>query len=172
MIRGPAEELVFSDDEEEAPRPKGKSKKSKQVERPTKIIPTGSDDSDDSSEDDEDDERITMANMEAKSKALDVAAAAEAELDAAELRAAAEAGEDEMDVDSGEEEGMEGDEEDQFHLPTAEEREQEKASGGPELHILQRRLRECVRVLNKFKKRAEAGRYILFHIREKPNQNI
>ncbi|TEB31263.1 NOL1/NOP2/sun family putative RNA met [Coprinellus micaceus] len=68
-----------------------------------------------------------------------------------------------MDVDSGEEEGVEG-VEDEFHLPTAEEREQEKASGGPDLHILQRRLRECVRVLNKFKKRGESGRSRSEHI--------
>ena len=108
-----------------------------------------------------------MGNMEAKSKALDVAAAAEAELDAAELRAAAEADEEGMDVDSDEGEGMEGEDEDEFHLPTAEEREQEKAAGGPDLHILQRRLRECVRVLNKFKKRAEPGRYVHFELREK-----
>ncbi|KAF6765111.1 NOL1/NOP2/sun family RNA met [Ephemerocybe angulata] len=155
IIRGPAEELIFSDDEEEEVVLKGKTKKSKQADRPKKIIPTGSDASS-SDEDSDDDEHITMDNMEAKSRALDAAAAAEAEADAAEMGEAVEGDLDEefdgMDVDEDEDA-------EEFHLPTAEEREAEKAVGGPELHALQRRLREVVRVLGNFKKRAEAGRY-------------
>lgn len=150
--------MFSDDDEEEVVQPKGKSKKSKQADRPAKIIPTASDADSDDSDEGSDDEDITMGNMEAKSRALDAAALKEAEMDAAELRRAAEQEDedsDEMNVDSEAEEDDDGE---AFSLPTAEEREAEKASGGPELQYLQRRLRECVRVLGNFKKRAEPGR--------------
>ena len=92
---------------------------------------------------------------------MDEEAAREAELDAEEMRAAAEQQEEDdelnMEVDS---EGGGGEEDDEaFHLPTAEEQQAEKAAGGPALEALQRRLRECVRVLGNFKKRAEPGRF-------------
>ncbi|PPQ64100.1 hypothetical protein CVT24_008917 [Panaeolus cyanescens] len=157
-LRGPAQEFDFgSDDDEEPSIPvTSKNKRSKQAERPKKIIPTGSDDS--SSDEDEDDEPVTMANMAARSRKLEARAAAEEELDIAEMQAreAAEL-EDEDDMDDEIEEDGDMDTE-QFHLPTAAEREEEKANGGPDVHTVQRRMRECVRVLSKFKKRAEKGR--------------
>lgn len=100
-----------------------------------------------------------MANMEARSKALDARAAAEAELDAEELRGAQEDEEEDEDVDMDGEADEEGNmDAEPFHLPTTAEREEEKARGGPDLQVVQRRLRECVRVLEKFSKRAEKGR--------------
>ncbi|KZV64333.1 NOL1/NOP2/sun family RNA met [Peniophora sp. CONT] len=157
-LRGPTMELDLGSDEEDeelaAPAAKLRSKRSKQAERPAKIIPTGSDLSDSSDDEDADDEDgpVTIANMEARSRALDSAAAREAELDEAELRAEAE-GEDDSEFEGAD--GMEGDEaldEDAFVLPTAEEREAEKATGGPDVHSVQRRMRECVRILGKWKK--------------------
>ena len=75
-----------------------KGRKSKQQERPSKIIPTGSDaSSDDEDEDDDEDGPITMKNMEARSRAMDAKAAREAELDAEEMRHAALAGEESGD---------------------------------------------------------------------------
>lgn len=106
--------------------------------------------------------------MEARSRALDAKAAAEAELDAEELRLAAEGGEDDdefegmddMEEDGDEEEG--GAEGEEFSLPTAQEREEEKKAGGPELHVVQRRMRQCVRVLGRWKKLgAKTGRYVV-----------
>ncbi|CCL98433.1 uncharacterized protein FIBRA_00430 [Fibroporia radiculosa] len=170
FLQGPVQELdLGSGDEEEielAPS-KTKGKKSKQHERPLKIIPTGSDDSSNSDEDSEDEDgRITMANMEARSRALDEKAAREAELDAEEMQNAALVGEEDGDLaDADDDEDMDGDGDDgqeAFHLPTAEEREEEKASGGPDVHTVQRRMRECVRALGKFKRLAENGRQVLF----------
>ena len=158
-----------SDDEDEEPElpVKLKGKKSKQQDRPLKIIPTGSDDSSDESEDDEDEDGpVTMKNMEARSRALDARAAREAELDAEEMRLAELAGEqsdddladaDDVDMD---EEGEGGEDSEDFVLPTAEEREEEKKRGGPDVHTVQRRMRECVRVLGNFKKLAAKGRYV------------
>ena len=103
--------------------------------------------------------------MEARSRALDAAAAREAELDEAELRAAAE-GEDDSEFEGADD--MEGDEaldEDAFVLPTPEEREAEKAAGGPDVHLVQRRMRECVRILGKWKKLGvKTGRCIYLHL--------
>lgn len=101
--------------------------------------------------------------MEARSRALDAQAAQDAELDAEEMRNAQLAGEDEGDDfgNADDDEDMEDEEdgdEDAFHLPTAEEREEEKKIGGPDVHVVQRRMRECVRVLGNFKKRAAEGR--------------
>jgi len=138
------------DDEPAAPLVKLKSKKSKQADRPAKIIPTLSDQS---SDDEDGEEELNFANMEAKSKALDAQAAEEAELDLAEAQAAAEEEAEDEDMLDGEEG------EDVFHLPTAEQREQESKTGGPDIHVVQRRIREIIRVLGKFSKKAEKGRY-------------
>ncbi|KAL7283507.1 hypothetical protein ACG7TL_002940 [Trametes sanguinea] len=167
MFRGPVQELDLGSDDEDEPELPIKGKKSKQHERPLKIIPTGSDASSDDSDEDEDDEDgpITIKNMEARSRALDAKAAREAELDAEELRQAELAGAesdddladlDDVDMDEegeGNEEGEEG-----FVLPTAEELEEEKKRGGPDVHTVQRRMRECVRVLGNFKRYAAKGR--------------
>lgn len=66
---------------------------------------------------------------------------------------AAEAGADDdelADIDMADAE--EGDEEGGDVLPNAEEREEEKQRGGPDLHTVQRRMRACVRVLGNFAK--------------------
>jgi ribosomal RNA methyltransferase Nop2 len=173
LLRGPTEELdldsdEIDDDDDEALILAPKSKKSKQYTMPTKIIPTGSDRSSDSdASDNDEDGPVTMANMEARSRALDDQALAEAELDVAELQDAAALGEgdndDDADIDTdGEEEdenGVVGGE--PFNLPTAQEREEEKKRGGPDVQLVQRRMRECVRVLSKFRKLAEKGRWVL-----------
>jgi ribosomal RNA methyltransferase Nop2 len=95
-----------------------------------------------------------MANIEARSRALDEAAAAEAELDAEELRQAAFAVDDEdIDMDDDDEVDKE------FRLPTAAEREEETLQGGPDVQTVQHRMRHCVRVLGNFKKRTEKDRW-------------
>ncbi|KAI0709381.1 NOL1/NOP2/sun family-domain-containing protein [Earliella scabrosa] len=166
-LNRPVQELELGSDDDEPELPvKLKGKKSKQQERPLKIIPTASDDSSDDSDEDEEDEDgpITIKNMEARSRALDARAAREAELDAEEMREAALAGEasdddladvDDVDMD---EEGEGGEDSEGFVLPTAEEREEEKKAGGPDVHTVQRRMRECVRVLGNFRKFAAKGR--------------
>jgi 25S rRNA (cytosine2870-C5)-methyltransferase len=180
-VRGPTMELDLGSEEDNEPElapktTKLKSKRSKQAERPTKIIPTQSDasssdddgESNDEEGDSDEDGPVNITNMEARSRALDAKAAREAELDAEELRRAAEEAEedgadefeglDEMDEDGEEEDG----EKEQFVLPTAAEREAEKSSGGPDVHLVQRRMRECVRVLGKWKKLgANSGRSAL-----------
>ncbi|TRM61895.1 NOL1/NOP2/sun family-domain-containing protein [Schizophyllum amplum] len=164
-LRGHVEELdLGSDEEEEEEEPAQvpvRGKKSKQFERPTKIIPTASDASSSDEETDDEDGPITMANMEARSRALDAKALADADLDAEDLRNAGMLvdGDDEdvdMDDDEVDEEG--DDDEEKFRLPTAAEREEEKKQGGIDVHSVQRRMRECVRVLGKFNKLAEKGR--------------
>ncbi|KDQ60725.1 hypothetical protein JAAARDRAFT_124502 [Jaapia argillacea MUCL 33604] len=45
-----------------------------------------------------------------------------------------------------------------FELPTAEEREAEKKAGTGEVHVVQRRMRECVRILGNFGKLGAKGR--------------
>lgn len=159
-LRGPTQELDLGSDSDEGedavPLVSSRSKKSKQAERPSKIIPTGSDASSD--EDSDDDGK----DFEAKSRALDARLAHEAELDAEELRRAADEGaeddEDNLlenaemeDEDAGDAVG------DVVTLPTLDEREEEKKRGGPDLHTVQRRMRMCVRVLNNFRK-LNAGR--------------
>ncbi|KXN85473.1 Putative ribosomal RNA methyltransferase nop2 [Leucoagaricus sp. SymC.cos] len=138
-IRGLVQELDFGSDEEEEELQviPSKLRKSKQFERPANIIPTASDASDSDESDEGEGDRITMANMEARSRALDEAAAAEAELDAEELRQAAlDADDEDVEMDDGEEE----------------------VDGGPDVHTVQQRMRHCVRVLGNFKKRAEKDR--------------
>ncbi|KAF8654219.1 hypothetical protein AX16_003743 [Volvariella volvacea WC 439] len=159
LRQGPVQELDLGSDDEDDEIPQRvvvKGKKSKQAERPAKIIPDLSDkSSSDEGSDAEDDGRVTLGNIEARSRALDERAKAEAELDLAEIQAQAEGAEDE-DID------MEDDEEEvdaePFHLPTVEEQEREKAEGGPDVHVVQRRTREIVKVLRNFKRRAEKGR--------------
>ncbi|KAH8106713.1 NOL1/NOP2/sun family RNA met [Cristinia sonorae] len=165
MLRGPVQELDLgsdSDEEEPAAPVRLKGKKSKQQDRPSKIIPTQSDDSsdDDSDEDEDDDEDgpITMANMEARSRALDAKAAREAGLDIEELQAAVRDGEEDGDDFADEDEEGEGDEDEGFQLPTAEEKEEEQKQGGPQVHVVQKRMRECVRVLGNFRKLGAKGR--------------
>ena len=165
MLRGSVQELDLGsdDDEEEEQEPvRLRGKKSKQQERPLKIIPTGSDDSDSDDDVDDEDGPITMKNMEARSRAMDAKAAREAELDAEEMRQAELASdEDELAEEAMEEDDQEGEGgEEPFRLPTAEEREEEKKAGPPQVHVVQRRMRECVRVLGNFKKRAAEGRYV------------
>ncbi|KAF7304795.1 SAM-MT-RSMB-NOP domain-containing protein [Mycena kentingensis (nom. inval.)] len=162
MLRGPVQEFDFGSDAEEPddePAPRLRSKKSKQAgPPPSKIIPDAGSSSSDSSDEDDEEERITLANMEARSRALDAQAEADAELDLAEIQAG-DAGDEDEDVD------MEDDEEDAngdvsaepFHLPTAAEREAEKATV-PDVHVVQHRMRQCVKVLGKFKRLAEKGR--------------
>ena len=93
-----------------------------------------------------------MANMEARSRALDAEALAEAERDMEEQQAAPADEEADVDVDGGAEDG------EAFHLPTPQEREEEKKVGGPDVQLVQRRMRECVRILGNFKKLASKGR--------------
>lgn len=93
-----------------------------------------------------------MANIEARSRALDAEAAREAELDIQELQDAVAAGE--TDDDDLEEADGEGDDapSERVKVLTPEEREAEKKAGGPDVLTVQRRLRHCVRVLQNFKK--------------------
>ncbi|KAH9981251.1 NOL1/NOP2/sun family-domain-containing protein [Lactifluus volemus] len=88
-------------------------------------------------EDSDEDAPVTASNFAARSRALDAQAAREAQLDEEELQMAAQANADEFaDI-----EDMDEDEE--------EEREEEKKAGGPEVHVVQKRMRECVRILKR-----------------------
>ncbi|KAH9857022.1 NOL1/NOP2/sun family RNA met [Lenzites betulinus] len=165
MFNAPAQELDLGSDEEDEPELPTKGRKSKQRDRPLKIIPTGSDASSDDSDEEDEDGPITMKNMEARSRALDATAAREAKLNAEEIRQAELDGEmsdddladaDDIDMDEEGEGGEEGEE--GSPLPTAEELEEEKKRGGPDVQTVQRRMRECVRVLGNFKKYAAKGR--------------
>jgi len=143
--------------------------RSKQLERPLRVIPTGSglessESSDSGSEDG--DKRVkgktTIANMEARSRAMDAEAVREAELDMHELQdavAAGEGGDDDFDGMDGDEDGAEdGGPSEPVKILTPAQREAEKKAGGPDLITVQRRLRYCVRALENFRKFAE-GRY-------------
>jgi 25S rRNA (cytosine2870-C5)-methyltransferase len=164
-LQNPTQELDLGDsDDDDEPAPTFVSKKrSKQLERPSKIIPTASDASDSSSdsEDEEDEDGpITIANMEKRSRALDAQAQREAELDALEMQEAELAGQDEDGLD-GSDVDMDGDADGEaFVLPSTEEREEQKKSGTTDVHILQRRIREIVRILGKFKKLADPNRSV------------
>lgn len=153
LLQGAQEELdLGSDDEQEIELFPRKGKKSKQFERPAKIIPTGSDVSSSDEDADEEDGHITMANMEERSRALDAQAAREAELDVQEMQDAAPADEDgDVEMEDGDEEG------EPFHLPTAEEREEER-KGVSDVQVVKSRMRHCVRVLRNFKKLVEKDR--------------
>ncbi|KAJ7098020.1 NOL1/NOP2/sun family RNA met [Mycena belliarum] len=158
MLRGPVQEFDFgSDAEEDTPAPLLRGRKSKQSSAPNSIVPTGSNDSSGSSDDDEDGP-TTMANMEARSRALDAKAAAEAELDIEEYQEAAASDDEDDDVDMEGQEDANGDiDAEPFRLLTAAEKEEEKLTV-PDVHTVQRRIRECARVLAKFKRLAEEGR--------------
>jgi ribosomal RNA methyltransferase Nop2 len=153
LLKGVPEELDLGSDDEEVELLPQKGRKSKQAERPTKIIPTASDEDSDDESDDEDGP-ITAKNIESRSRALDEKAAREAELDIEEMQNAVFEGSDE-DID------MEGEGEDAeaFHLPTAEERAEEK-NHVADVHVVQRRMRECVRILGNFRKLGAKGRYV------------
>ncbi|QRW00754.1 25S rRNA (cytosine-C(5))-methyltransferase nop2 [Ceratobasidium sp. AG-Ba] len=103
-------------------------------------VDAAEDESDEEGSDaDSEDGPITAANMEARSRKLERRAAKDAELERAEANHMEET-------------------EAFFKLPTAEEREQEKAAGGPDVQEVQMRMAECVKVLNNFKKLAAEGR--------------
>jgi ribosomal RNA methyltransferase Nop2 len=109
------------------------------------------------SDDDEDeDEPVTAQNMEKRSKALEKRARRE-ELEElneqALLKKQEEETENAMQVDDDEETGG-------FKLPTAEERERESQTG-MDLAVVQRRIRAVTRILNRFSKLAEPGRYVI-----------
>ncbi|KLO14529.1 NOL1/NOP2/sun family putative RNA met [Schizopora paradoxa] len=127
-----------SSDSEDEPEPKKKNAKP----------PKPSSSSDEDSASDSDEERVTLANMEAKARALDEQAALDAEAEAEELRQAAEGAGDEDDFEM--DEAGEGDG-DGFVLPTAEEREAQKGVAG-DIHGAQRRIQQCARILGNFKK--------------------
>ncbi|KAG8996928.1 rRNA (cytosine-C5-)-methyltransferase nop2 [Tulasnella sp. JGI-2019a] len=128
--RGPVQELEFSDDDDS---PEDSDEASLNQSQAT------------SDEDEDSDGPVTAKNMERKSKALDQATAREEQLDLEEAAAGDRQSDDEDDVKL-------------FDLPTAEEREVEKANGGLQVQDVLRRLQDCVRVLNDFKKLASKGR--------------
>ncbi|KAG8861143.1 rRNA (cytosine-C5-)-methyltransferase nop2 [Tulasnella sp. 330] len=130
--RGPVQELEFSDDE-------GNSGDDDQASS------VASDDTSDSDSDSDSDGPITAKNMERRSKALDQAVAREEQLDQEEVAAGDRQEDDEDDVKL-------------FDLPTAEELELEKTNGGLQVQDVLRRLQDCARVLNDFKKLASKGR--------------
>lgn len=102
--------------------------------------------------------KITASNMEAQSRKLDARAKRDAELDLGINQ-----GEDSDDNDEQMDEDDKGGvgEVITFDLPTAEEREVEAKSGGPDLHEVQRRIQDCVRVLSDFKALAAKNRFVL-----------
>ena len=66
------------------------------------------------------------------------------------------------DEDGDDAPGAEG-----FILPTTEERAEEKRSGGPEVHVVQKRMRECVRILKRWKvSGARTGGFVITFIRD------
>ncbi|CAG7846032.1 25S rRNA (cytosine-C(5))-methyltransferase nop2; AltName: Full=Nucleolar protein 2 [Serendipita indica DSM 11827] len=112
----------------------------------------GSEEGSEESEDEDSDAPVTAKNMEKRSKALERRARQEEqeEVDEQEmLQKQAEEAEDAMELDE---------EIDGFVLPSAEEREQEAQSGGVDLAVVQKRIRACTRILNRFTKLAEPGR--------------
>ncbi|KIL69659.1 hypothetical protein M378DRAFT_69225 [Amanita muscaria Koide BX008] len=151
-LENPVQEFEFDSDGSEEQELPVKRTKSKQLERPLKIIPDDSDS--DSSDSDDEGGAINIQNMEARSRAMDERALQEAAIDAEELKAA-DAAEDGDDLDVNDDEDSDAE---PFHLPTSEEREQEKSSGGLDVVVIQRRMRQCVRHLNNFRKFAGKGR--------------
>ena len=128
------------------------------------------DDSSDSDADENEDEDapITASNFAARSRALDARTAREAQLDMEEFQMAAQVEADEFDgvddMDDDEEEVDVPGAEDLI-LPTPEERAEEKRSGGPEVHVVQKRMRECVRILKRWKvSGARTGRFVTTYI--------
>lgn len=107
------------------------------------------------SDTDEEDEDlpITASNFEARSHALDAKLARYAELDAEELQLAAQVeaddleGAEDMDADEDEVDAPDNG----AVLPTPEERAEEKKVGGPEVHVVQKRMRQCIGILKRWK---------------------
>lgn len=95
--------------------------------------------------------QVTAKNIEKRSKVLEKKARREAELDEEERLAAEAADGDAVDMAIDEE--LEG-----FHLPTAEEKEEEAKSGGADLVTIQNRMKACARVLSNFNKLRAPGR--------------
>ena len=152
-----------TDSENDEPVEFPSNKKPKQLDRPQRIIPAESESESSDSGSEGGGEKVkgktTIANMEARSRAMDAQAAMEAELDMQELQVAAAAG----DMEGDDFDEVDGDAEDggpsePVKVLTTEEREVEKKAGGPDVITVQRRLRHCVRVLENFKKFGE-GRY-------------
>ncbi|KAH9005202.1 NOL1/NOP2/sun family RNA met [Lactarius hatsudake] len=96
---------------------------------------------------------ITASNFEARSHALDAKLARYAELDAEELQLAAQVeaddleGAEDMDADEDEVDAPDNG----TVLPTPEERAEEKKVGGPEVHAVQKRMRQCIGILKRWK---------------------
>jgi 25S rRNA (cytosine2870-C5)-methyltransferase len=128
-------------------------------------------DSDIDSNEDED-APITASNFAARSRALDARAKREAELDAEELKMVAQDEADQFDgvedMDDDEEEmDVDVPEAEAAILQTAEQRLEEKKSGGPDVHVVQRRMRECVRILKRWKiSGTKTGRFVIQRISE------
>ncbi|KAF8575794.1 NOL1/NOP2/sun family putative RNA met [Ramaria rubella] len=121
--QGPVQELELDDSEDEE-EPVGPV-----------AVPPSDDDSDNDTE-----AAVTGKNFESRSRALDKQARLNAELDEEEMQQNAVPGADgEEDIEM-------------FDLPTAEQREEERKKGGPDIQEVQRRMRECARVLGDFKR--------------------
>ena len=122
----------------------------------------------DTDENEDEDAPITASNFAARSRALDARTAREAQLDVEELQIAAQVDADEFDGvedmdDDDDEVDVPGTED--VILPTAEERAEEKRSGGPEVHVVQKRMRECVRILKRWKVSGiKTGRFVITYI--------
>lgn len=102
----------------------------------------------DSDSDSDEDGPITAANMEKKSRRLDAMALDDEEKDLGKNQKSTRSKMNEGDEDLY-----------TFDLPTVEEREAEKKSGGAELYEVQRRIQDCVRVLTDFDTLAAKDRY-------------
>jgi 25S rRNA (cytosine2870-C5)-methyltransferase len=137
-VRGPVQELELGDSEDDG-----------------EALPKGAAPSSDEDESDED-APITGKNIEARSRALDEQAALDAALDEEEMQnnaAPMADGEEDIEV---------------FDLPTAEQREEEKGRGGPDVQEVQRRMQECAKVLGDFKRFGNKGRYVYHRVRYGP----
>lgn len=163
------QEFDFDTDSEDSINISTEERKSKQFGRSLKIIPTGSESGSSESEDSGSEGgekkakgRTTIANIEARSRAMDAEATKEAELDMQELQDAVATGEiegdDFDDIDGDEGDGEEGGPSGPVKILTPEGREAEKKAGGPSVLTVQHRLRHCVSVLKNFKKLGK-GRY-------------
>ena len=108
---------------------------------------------------------VTASNFEAMSRALDARLARDAELDAEELQLAAQVeaddleGAEDMDADEDEVDAPDNG----AVLLTSEERAEEKRAGGPEVHVVQKRMRQCLGILKRWKTSgAKIGRYVFW----------
>lgn len=123
----------------------------------------------DENEDSDEDAPITASNFAARSRALDAKAAREAQLDEEEFQMAAQASADEFEgiEDMDDDEAVADEDEPGLDvvLPTAEERAEEKRAGAPELHVVQKRMRECVRILKRWKASGpKTGRFVIWSV--------